>query len=140
MKLYEVTAPPSKWTGYDVVKDILGPANVSADSENLKVGQYLVCRPWSGINDAGMFSNMDCEPGEGGALGLPNPFGTDPRSIAVAAHEAYHAWLHMHGRVHNDEKTVNMYAEKWLRSHLSGMFLHQALEHLLKSKIHYGHN
>lgn len=77
---------------------------------------------------------------QGGVIGLEDIHGTTPKAIAVAVHEAYHAWLHQQGRNHNDEEMVNKLATKWLRKNLSGMFLHSALNILLHSKIHYGHN
>lgn len=146
MKLYEIfegwmgyTAPQSKWDAMSVLRDILGADKV-ADSDECETGMYCVSRPWVAGMASGMFSDMDSEPGEGGAIGLPDPDGHTARDIAAAAHEGSHAWLHMTGKDHTDEARVNKMAESWLRKHLSGVFLHQALEYILGSKIHYGHN
>lgn len=131
--------PQSKWDSMSVLHDILGGKVTDTDEEYVP-GAYYVSRPWhSGMKD-GMFSDMDCKPGEGGAIGLPNPYGVTAKDIATAAHEGSHAWLHMTGKNHQDEALVNKTAEAWLRKNLSGPFLHQALETILKSKIHYKHN
>lgn len=137
------TPPQSPWTPELVLKDMLGANRVAFDMDDddeYQPGQYVVSRPWTAGMEAGMFSNMDCKPGEGGAIGLKRMYGRTPADIAAAAHEGAHAVLHMSGKDYSDEKATNAYAEAWLRRKLTGMFLHQALEELLKSKIHYGHN
>lgn len=141
MKANEFIVEEKQMSAMDVLHDILGgQVTDSGDDEDIAPGMYVVSRPWvSGMKD-GMFSTMDMEPGQGGAIGLPNPRGTSPRDIAAAAHEGSHAWLHMNGKDSNDEELVNKLASTWLRKHTSGIFLHQALEHILGSKIHYGHN
>jgi hypothetical protein len=146
MKLHELfsmtsTTPQSKWNAMSVLHDILGGmVTDDDDDENVMPGMYYVSKPWVPGMKAGMFSNMDMPAGQGGAIGLPNPYGRTATDIASAAHEGYHAWLHMHGKSYNDERVVNQMAEAWLRANLSGAFLHQAIEVLLKSKIHYKHN
>ena len=122
---------------------MLGANNVAFDEDddvNIKPGQYVVSRPWVQGMEAGMFSSMDSAPGEGGAIGLKSLYGRTAFDIAAAAHEGAHAWLHMNGKDYHDERAVNAVATQWLQRNLTGMFLHQALEDILKSKIHYGHN
>ncbi len=83
---------------------------------------------------------MDCKPGEGGSIGLRDLYGTTPKDIAEAAHEAYHAYLHMIGEDDDDEKLVNQLALKWLHQHLTGEDLQAAIEHIASSNKSYGHH
>lgn len=119
-----------------VVKDILG-ADVTTDEDNLKPGMFLLSRTW--WNNGPIFSNMDEAPGLGGAIGLRDVNGKTPRDIAEAAHEAYHALLHKKKKNSHNEHLVNKLATRWLQDHLSGIFLHAAIESILESKRSYKH-
>jgi hypothetical protein len=154
---------PKQWTAYHVIKNILrgkawDPAHeqqkdlkkVSYKSdeavdihnadyeEKAPKGAYWVSRPWSSSMKQGMFSHMDLKPGEGGAIGLPNPHGTSGEDLAAAAHEAFHALAHQAGGNHADEQFANDNAEKWLKANLTGAILTAALKHIEMSRKHYG--
>ena len=139
MKLIELFEQ-QHWTAMDVVRDILGPDNVVDDlvtpEEEFKEHHFIVTHSWSN-RMPNMFADMDTDTG---CICLSDRYGTSPKAIAVAAHEAYHAWLHQNKKQYDDEKHVNILATKWLQQHLSGMQLHAALNTILHSKIHYGHN
>ena len=140
MKVYELFESQQKrWRAIDVVRDILGPNNVlddqEEDSESTKPHQFLVTHSWTTMKN--MFSDMDCETG---CICLDDRYGTSPRAVAIAAHESFHAWLHMNKKQYDDEKHVNQLATQWLQKNTSGMFLHAALNTILHSKIWYGHN
>ena len=124
-----------KITAYDVIKDILGDlADFTGEPEN--ENQFVVSRPWSGVHK-GMFDPMDMPPGTGGAIGIPSPDGNKPADIAIAAHEAFHAKLQSRSKNYHNEKVVNRLTTRWLQDHLSGMFLHMALERIGRSKRSY---
>lgn len=122
------------WSAYDVVRDILGTHRVTADDEQLKPGMYYVYQS----SEPPMFRDTD----DGvGSINLPNLESTSARDVAVAAHEAYHAYVHnkvQGGEIYGNEKVINNLAEKWLRKHLSGSALHVALEKIVGSRINYG--
>lgn len=121
------------WTALDVVKNILGSNRVTDDEDALEPGMYYVYQ-----SGEPMFrGTSDTE----GSIELPDLDSTAAADIAVAAHEAYHAYIHSKaqgGAVHANEKIVNNMAEKWLRKHLSGTQLHAAMVALTGSRIHYG--
>ena len=78
-----------------------------------------------------------------GSINLPNLDSTAAKGVAIAAHEAYHAYVHnksQGGFAHANEKIINNLAEKWLRKHLSGTALHIGLEQIVGSRISYGPN
>lgn len=121
------------WTAYEVVQNILGKNNVTDNEDELGPGIYYVYQ--SGEPMFRGTSNTE------GSIELPNLTSTAAKDIAVAAHEAYHAYIHNRakgGAVHANEKIVNNMAEKWLRKHLSGTQLKSAIEALTHSRIHYG--
>lgn len=122
------------WTAYAVVQNILGKERVTNDEDELTPNMYYVYQS----NEEPMFRDT----GEGeGSINLPNLSSTAARDVAVAAHEAFHAYVHSKGTggvVHANEKIINNLAEKWLRKHLSGPALHSALEQITGSRIHYG--
>jgi len=124
------------WTAYDVVRNILGRDRVTDDDDELGPGMYYV---YQSSGDP-MFRDT----GDGvGSINLPNLDSTAARDVAVAAHEAYHAYVHAKskgGFAHANEKIINNLAEKWLRKHLSGQALHTALEQIIGSRISYGRN
>lgn len=125
---------PTLWTAYDVVRDILGKNRVTDDDDELGPGMYYVYQS----NQDPMF--RDTEDGVG-SINLPNLDSTAARDVAVAAHEAYHAYVHSKsqgGVAYSNEKIINNLAEKWLRKHLSGPALHVALETIVGSRISYG--
>jgi hypothetical protein len=127
---------PTLWTAYDVVKNILGSNRVTDDEDELTPNMYYVYQS----NDEPMFRDTD---NGVGSINLPNLSSTAAKDIAVAAHEAFHAYVHSKsqgGVVHANEKIVNNLAEKWLRKHLSGTALHSALEKIIGSRITYGPN
>jgi hypothetical protein len=88
-----------------------------------------------------MFRDTE-ESGPGGSINIPNLESRAAKDVAVAAHEACHAYVHDRtkgqGRVHANEKIINNLAEKWLRKHLSGPALHVAIEAITGSRINYG--
>lgn len=137
-----VVYPQTEWTPLQVLNDILGGRAVipDGDDDSIKLGDYVVSHPWVGRGAVGIFSDMDCKPGEGGAIGLADLYGRTAQAIAAAAHEGFHAYLHLHGQNYKDERRVNELAEQWLRKHFNGPYLHHALEFLIKSRISYGHN
>ena len=122
------------WTAYAVVQNILGKNRVTNDEDELTPNMYYV---YQSTNEP-MF--RDTENGVG-SINLPNLSSTAARDVAVAAHEAFHAYVHSKsqgGVVHANEKIINNLAEKWLRKHLSGPALHSAIEQITGSRIHYG--
>ena len=124
----------SKITARHVLDDILGDlVDFSGESED--ENQFVVSGPWN--LHKGMFSSADMPPGKGGAISIPNLDGNKPEDIAVAAHEAFHAKLQSRSKNYQNEKVVNRLTTRWLQDHLSGMFLHMALERIGKSKRAY---
>ena len=127
--------PIPNFTASDVVFNILGD-KATDDADKLEQpggeNQRFVGPTW-GFDGGAMFSNMDAPPGSGGAIGLRNLDGKTPRDIAEAAHEAFHALLQLRNKNFENEKVVNRLAIRWLQDNLDGMFLHQAIEELLKS-------
>jgi len=124
------------WTAYAVVQNILGKNRVTDDEDELTPNMYYVYQS----NEEPMFRDTD---NGVGSINLPNLNSTAAKDVAVAAHEAYHAYVHSKsqgGVVHANEKIINNLAEKWLRKHLSGPALYAALEKITGSRIHYGSN
>lgn len=125
---------PTLWSAYEVVQNILGRNKVTDDDESLEPGMYYVYQS----NETPMFKDT----GDGvGSINLPNLESTAARDVAIAAHEAYHAYVHAKsqgGFAHANEKIINNLAEKWLRKHLSGQALYTALEQIVGSRISYG--
>ena len=123
----------AKITARSVITDILG--DKAKFDDDLQPGDFAVSGPWSGMGS--MFSNMDEPPGGGGAIAINDPYGQTPKDIAIAAHEAYHALLQSRSKNFVNEHVVNRLAFRWLQDHLSGMFLHAALEAITTSKRAY---
>ena len=128
---------PTLWTVYQTIQNILGRSRVTDDEDAIEPGMYYVYQS----NQPPMFRDTE-ESGTGGSINLPNIDSTAAADIAVAAHEAYHAYVHDKtsgsGQVHSKEKIINNLAEKWLRNHLTGPELHVALEKIVGSRISYG--
>jgi hypothetical protein len=128
---------PTLWTAYDAIRDILGSRRVTDDEDDLEPGMYYVYAS----NEPPMFRDTE-ESGPGGSINIPSLESKAARDVAVAVHEACHAYVHDKtkgsGRVHANEKIINNLAEKWLRNHLSGSALHVALETIIGSRISYG--
>ena len=128
---------PTLWSAYDVVQNILGSRRVTDDEDSIEPGMYYVYQS----NEPPMFKDTE-ESGPGGSINLPNLQSKSARDVAMAAHEACHAYVHDRtkgqGVVHANEKIINNLAEKWLRKHLSGPALHVALETITGSRISYG--
>jgi hypothetical protein len=128
---------PTLWTAYDAIESILGRNRVTSDEDAIKPGMYYVYAS----NESPMFKDTE-ESGAGGSINIPNLESKAARDVAVAAHEACHAYVHDKtkgsGRVHANEKIINNLAEKWLRKHLSGPALHVAIETITGSRISYG--
>lgn len=128
---------PTLWTAYDAIKNILGSNRVTDDDENLEPGMYYVYQS----SEPPMFKDTE-EDGPGGSINIPNLESKAARDVAIAVHEACHAYVHDKtkgsGRVHANEKIINNLAEKWLRKHLSGTALHVAIETIVGSRISYG--
>lgn len=128
---------PTLWTAYDAIQSILGRNRVTDDEDALAPGMYYVYQS----NEPAMFKDTN-DSGPGGSINVPNINSKAARDVAVAAHEACHAYVHDRtkgqGAVHSNEKIINNLAEKWLRKHLSGPALHVALETITGSRISYG--
>ena len=130
---------PTLWTAYDAIQNILGRNRVTDDEDAIEPGMYYVYQDSS----PPMFRDTE-ESGPGGSINIPNLESKAARDVAVAVHEAYHAYVHDRtkgqGAVHSNEKIINNLAEKWLRGHLTGPALHVALETITSSRISYGQN
>ena len=128
---------PTLWTAYDAIESILGRSRVTSDEDAIEPGMYYVYAS----NESPMFRDTE-ESGTGGSINIPNLESRAARDVAMAAHEACHAYVHDRtkgsGRVHANEKIINNLAEKWLRKHLSGPALHVAIETITGSRISYG--
>jgi hypothetical protein len=126
---------PTLWTAYQAIQNILGDGKVTDDEDAIEPGMYYVYQSYR----PPMFNDTTGY-GEGGSINLPNPDSTAAADVAIAVHEAYHAYVHdkSHGRAFANEKIINNLAEKWLRKHLTGPELHVALEKIVGSRISYG--
>ena len=128
---------PTLWTAYDAIENILGRSRVTSDEDSIEPGMYYVYAS----NESPIFRDTE-ESGQGGSINIPNLESRAARDVAMAAHEACHAYVHDrtrgNGRVHANEKIINNLAEKWLRKHLSGPALHVAIETITGSRISYG--
>lgn len=128
---------PTLWTAYDVIRDILGKDKVTDDDADLEPGMYYVYQS----NESPMFRDTE-ESGPGGSINIPDLDSKAAKDVAVAAHEACHAYVHDKvkgaGRAYSNEKIINNLAERWLRKHLSGSALHVALETIIGSRVSYG--
>jgi hypothetical protein len=128
---------PTLWTTYAAIENILGRARVTDDEDDLEPGMYYVYQS----GEPPMFRDTE-ESGTGGSINVPNLESKAARDVAVAVHEAYHAYVHDRtkgqGAVHSNEKIINSLAEKWLRAHLSGPALLVALETIVNSRVSYG--
>jgi hypothetical protein len=130
---------PTLWTAYDAIRNILGSRRVTDDEDAIEPGMYYVYAS----SAPPMFRDTE-ESGPGGSINIPNLESKAARDVAIAVHEAFHAYVHDKtqgsGHVHANEKIINNLAEKWLRKHLSGPALHVALETIIGSRISYGSN
>ncbi len=130
---------PTLWSAYDAIKDVLGKDRVTDDEDNIEPNMYYV---YQSSNEP-MFRDTN-DSGHGGSINIPNLDSKAARDVAIAVHEAYHAYVHDRtqgqGVVHANEKIINNLAEKWLRNHLSGSALHVAIEAITKSRVSYGRN
>ena len=128
---------PTLWSAYETIQKILGRGRVTDDEDDIQPGMYYVYQS----NEPPMFRDTE-ESGTGGSINIPNLESRAARDVAMAAHEACHAYVHDRtkgrGRVHANEKIINNLAEKWLRKHLSGPALHVAIETITGSRISYG--
>lgn len=126
---------PTLWTCMEAIISILGNHKVTDDEDAIKPGMYYVYQS----NEPPMFRDTD-GPGNGGSINLPNPESNAARDIAIAVHEACHAYVHnkSRGGVFSNEKIINNLAERWLRKHLTGKELHVALEQIIGSRVSYG--
>lgn len=127
-------ASPTLWTAYQAIEDILGRGKVTDDEDELEPGMYYVYQS----NQPAMFRDTGDDVG---SINLPNLDSTSAADVAVAVHEAYHAYVQSKspgGIVYSNEKIINKLAEKWLRKHLTGPELHVALEKIIGSRISYG--
>ena len=128
---------PTLWTAYDAIESILGRSRVTSDEDAIEPGMYYVYQS----SEPPMFKDTE-DSGTGGSINIPNLDSKAARDVAMAVHEACHAYVHDKtkgsGRVHANEKIINNLAEKWLRNHLSGPALHVALETITGSRISYG--
>jgi hypothetical protein len=128
---------PTLWTAYDAIRDVLGANRVTDNEDDIEPGMYYVYQS----NQPPMFTDTE-DSGTGGSINIPNLDSKAARDVAIAVHEAYHAYVHDRtkgaGVVYTNEKIINNLAERWLRKHLSGSALHVALEAITKSRVSYG--
>ncbi len=128
---------PTLWTAYDAIQSILGRNRVTDDEDAIEPGMYYVYQS----NEPPMFRDTE-ESGPGGSINIPSLESRAAKDVAVAVHEACHAYVHDKtagkGVVYSNEKIINNLAEKWLRKHLSGPALHVAIETITGSRISYG--
>jgi hypothetical protein len=128
---------PTLWTAFDAIQSILGRKRVTDDEDAIGPGMYYVYQS----SGPALFRDTE-ESGPGGSINVPNLESRAAKDVAVAVHEACHAYVHDktkgRGRVYSNEKIINTLAERWLRKHLSGPALHVALETILGSRISYG--
>jgi hypothetical protein len=128
---------PTLWTAFDAIQSILGRKRVTDDEDAIGPGMYYVYQS----SGPAMFRDTE-DSGPGGSINVPNLESRAAKDVAVAVHEACHAYVHDRtkgrGRVYSNEKIINTLAERWLRKHLSGPALHVALETILGSRISYG--
>jgi len=128
---------PTLWTAFDAIQSILGRRRVTSDEDNVGPGMYYVYQS----SGPAMFRDTN-DTGPGGSINIPNLDSKAARDVAVAVHEACHAYVHDKtkgsGRVHANEKIINTLAERWLRKHLSGPALHVAIETITGSRLSYG--
>ena len=128
---------PTLWTAYDAIVSILGSRRVTDDEDAIEPGMYYVYQS----SEPPMFKDTE-DSGPGGSINLPNLQSKAARDVAMAVHEACHAYVHDKtkgaGRVYANEKIINNLAEKWLRKHLTGSALHVAIETITGSRISYG--
>jgi hypothetical protein len=128
---------PTLWTAYEAIQNILGRSRVTDDEDDIEPGMYYV---YASDEDP-MFKDTE-ESGPGGSINIPDLESKAARDVAVAVHEACHAYVHDKtkgaGRAYSNEKIINNLAEKWLRKHLSGPALHVAIETITGSRISYG--
>ena len=128
---------PTLWSAYEAIQSILGKHRVTDDEDDIEPGMYYVYQS----SAPPMFRDTE-DSGPGGSINIPNLDSHAAKDVAIAVHEAYHAYVHDRtkgaGAVHGNEKIINNLAEKWLRNHLSGSALHVALEAIVKSRVSYG--
>ncbi len=128
--------PSTRMSALDVVRAILGDKVTTemADLEAPKNTPYMVNRTWG---QGPMFVGFN-DPTQG-TIGLRDLHSTDPRHLAEAAHEAFHAGLHEFGHVQpHDEDLVNTVAHQWLVDHLPKDDVQAAVDHLKQSWESYG--
>lgn len=128
---------PTLWSCYAAIQSVLGRKRVTDDEDDIGPGMYFVYQS----SGPAMFRDTE-DSGPGGSINVPNLESHAAKDVAVAVHEACHAYVHDRtkgsGRVHANEKIINNLAERWLRKHLSGPALHVALETITGSRISYG--
>lgn len=126
------------WTAQQVVRAILGSLVTEKIGPDEKLdppsARYLLGPTWD-YSGRAIFCDFDSK--DGGAIGLPKPTASDPRSLAEAAHESFHALLHSRGDDHRNEFKVNDMAEAWLRANLEDPTLTEALATLELSRDSY---
>lgn len=126
----------SKLTALDTIKHIVGERVIFCSTAS--DGHYAICTPLLAAFKNGMFA--PCDPKFGavvGIIGIPHPTSSHGKDIASAAHESFHAWLHLNGGDWTDEQIVNDHSETWLKKNMTGFALFSALEHILESRISY---
>ena len=128
---------PTLWTAYDAIRDVLGRNRVTDEEDDIEPGMYYVYQS----PEPPMFTDTE-DSGTGGSINVPRPDSKSARDVAIAVHEAYHAYVHDKtkgaGVAYTNEKIINNLAERWLRKHLSGSALHVALEAITISRVGYG--
>ena len=128
---------PTLWTAYAAIENILGRRRVTDDEDSIEPGMYYVYQS----DGPPMFRDTN-DSGPGGSINIPNLESKAARDVAMAVHEACHAYVHDKikgkGAMYSNEKIINNLAEKWLRNHLTGTALHVALETITGSRISYG--
>lgn len=147
MKLNDLFAKriPKQFCVIEVVRNIVGQAYFASDKDDDNAA-FLVRQsnepgfsPPSTVHEDWM-KELGLPPLiSRGTLYVPPHESRCASHIAMAAHEAIHAWLYLNGKgeVWRSEEITNQLAELWLRQHLSGMRLHVALEAITQSRISY---
>ena len=98
---------PTLWTCYDAIRNILGSDRVTDDEDDIEPGMYFVYQS----NEDPMFRDTE-DSGPGGSINIPNLESKAAKDVAVAVHEACHAYVHDKvqgaGRAYSNEKIINI--------------------------------
>jgi hypothetical protein len=135
---------PVGFTALQAIGNILGRDRVCTDEKYYIPGKRnILVTDEGGLtrNSFDYSAAMGDDRSAGAVIYIDDIFSSQARNIAIAVHEAYHAWMFLKsgGTVFQNEKMVNRMAIRWLRKHLSGMNLQIATEEILHSNLSYNH-